>query len=126
MVEVVHAAGKKALLHSCGNLSTLMDEIIDDLHYDGKHSYEDNILPVEQALDQYGKRIAILGGIDLDWLCNATPEQVTRRASALVERSMSSGGYALGSGNSIPEYVPEENYFAMIAAATGMDYRQYA
>jgi hypothetical protein len=27
------------------------------------------------------------------------------------------GGYALGSGNSIPEYVPFENYMAMIAAA---------
>ena len=27
------------------------------------------------------------------------------------------GGYALGSGNSIPYYVPQENYLAMIAAA---------
>ena len=26
-------------------------------------------------------------------------------------------GYALGTGNSIPEYVPYEGYFAMIAAA---------
>lgn len=26
-------------------------------------------------------------------------------------------GYALGSGNSIPDYVPQDNYFAMVAAA---------
>ena len=25
--------------------------------------------------------------------------------------------YALGAGNSVPEYVPDENYFAMIRAA---------
>jgi uroporphyrinogen decarboxylase len=27
------------------------------------------------------------------------------------------GGYALGSGNSIPDYVPDESYFAIIRAA---------
>jgi uroporphyrinogen decarboxylase len=27
------------------------------------------------------------------------------------------GGYALGTGNSIPEYVPNEKYFAMISVA---------
>lgn len=26
------------------------------------------------------------------------------------------GGYALGTGNSIPEYIPKENYLAMIGA----------
>ena len=29
-------------------------------------------------------------------------------------------GYALGSGNSIPEYVPVENYLAMIRAAQAL------
>ena len=35
----------------------------------------------------------------------------------LAERAQKKGGYALGSGNSIPVYVPPENYMAMIAAA---------
>jgi hypothetical protein len=26
-------------------------------------------------------------------------------------------GWALGSGNSIPDYVPDANYFAMVSAA---------
>lgn len=32
----------------------------------------------------------------------------------------SARGYALGSGNSIPDYVPTENYLAMIRAAQAL------
>jgi uroporphyrinogen decarboxylase len=46
------------------------------------------------------------------------PDAVYRRAKAMLERSADRGGYALGTGNSVPEYVPQEHYFAMIAAAT--------
>ena len=118
IAAVGHGAGKPVVLHSCGNLATLMDDIIDDIGYDGKHSFEDGIQPVEEAYEQYGHRIAILGGLDVDFLVRSEPEAVYRRAKAMLERSAQQGGYALGTGNSVPEYVPQENYFAMIAAAT--------
>ena len=118
IVAAAHQAGKPAILHSCGNLATVFDDITDDIRYDGKHSYEDTILPVEQAYEQYGRRIAILGGMDLDFVCRSTPDDVYRRSLAMLERSGDRGGYGLGTGNSVPEYVPQENYFAMIAAAT--------
>ena len=117
IVEAIHATGRPAILHSCGNLETVMDDIIVNLQYDGKHSYEDTILPVEQAYDKYHKRIAILGGIDLDFVVRSTPEKVRQRALAMLDRSARAGGYALGTGNSVPEYVPDANYFALISAA---------
>lgn len=118
IAAVAHAAGKPAIMHSCGNLKTLMDDIIDDIGYDAKHSFEDTIQPVEEAYEHYGRRIAILGGIDVDFVIRSEPEAVFRRAKAMLERSADRGGYALGTGNSVPEYVPQEHYFAMIAAAT--------
>jgi uroporphyrinogen decarboxylase len=117
IVETGHAAGRPVIMHSCGNLKTLMDDIIDDIGYDGKHSYEDTIQPVEEAYEQYGRRIAILGGLDVDFVIRSEPEAVYRRAKEMLERSADRGGYALGTGNSVPEYVPQEHYFAMIAAA---------
>jgi len=117
IVETAHAAGRPCVLHSCGNLDLLMDDIIDDIGFDGKHSYEDAILPVEEAYERWGERIAVLGGIDMNYLCTADPSAITKRAEAMLERSMDRGGYALGSGNSIPDWVPEESYFAMIRAA---------
>lgn len=118
IVEAAHAAGVPAILHSCGNLETLMDGVIDELGYDGKHSYEDAILPVEDAWDRFGERIAIVGGIDVDFLCRESPEAVHDRCRALLEKT-GSRGYILGTGNSVPEYIPHESYFAMVAAATG-------
>ena len=35
----------------------------------------------------------------------------------MLERTEKRGGYAPGTGNSVPDYVPDENYFAMISAA---------
>lgn len=116
IVTAIHAAGKPAILHSCGQLENVMDDIIDDIKYDAKHSYEDNILPVEQAYDRWGGRIAIFGGIDLDFLCRSTPEDIYRRSCRMLEKTAEKGSYALGSGNSIPDYVPEESYLAMISA----------
>ena len=42
---------------------------------------------------------------------------MTKRSAAMLERAQGRGGYALGSGNSIPAYVPPAGYFAMIKAA---------
>ena len=50
IVETIHAAGKPAILHSCGNLAEVMDDIIDDMKYDAKHSFEDTIEPDREGL----------------------------------------------------------------------------
>ncbi len=117
IVEAIHGGGKPALLHSCGYFADVIDTLIDELKYDGRHSYEDNITPVEEAYEQLHERIAVLGGIDVDFVCRSTPEDVYKRSKAMLERSEGRGGYALGTGNSVPPYVPDENYFAMIRAA---------
>jgi len=119
IVETIHKHGKPAILHSCGNLEKVMDDIIEDMGYDGKHSYEDGILPVEEAYDRWGDKIAILGGIDLDFVCRGTPQEIKARCRAMLEKAEKRGGYALGTGNSVPEYMPHENYFAMISVVLG-------
>ncbi|MDO9615424.1 MAG: uroporphyrinogen decarboxylase family protein, partial [Bacteroidota bacterium] len=76
IVETIHQNGKYAILHSCGNLTEIMDIIVDELKYDAKHSFEDNILAVEQAWKLWHERIAILGGIDMDFLVRSEPEAI--------------------------------------------------
>jgi uroporphyrinogen decarboxylase len=112
-----HKAGKPVILHSCGYLEEVMDVIIDDIGYDGKHSYEDKIMPIEEAYEKYHSRIALLGGIDLDFVCRHSPEEVHERSRKMLERAAERGSYALGTGNSVPAYTPDENYFAMTRAA---------
>lgn len=116
IIKTIHAAGKPVILHSCGHFDRILDDLV-ALQLDARHSYEDNILPVEQAYERYIDKFAILGGIDVDFVCRARPEQVYERARALLAQTAERGGYALGTGNSVPDYVPDENYFAMTRAA---------
>jgi uroporphyrinogen decarboxylase len=113
IVEVIHANNKLAILHSCGNLEAIMEDIIIGMQYDAKHSFEDNILPVEEAWKKWHSKIGIVGGIDMDFLVRSSPEKIRKRSREMLELS-GLNAYALGSGNSIPTYVPIENYLAMI------------
>ena len=116
IVEVIHDAGKPAILHSCGYFGKVIDDVINDMKFDGRHSYEDTIIPVEEAYEDHHERLAILGGIDVDFICRSSPEAVYERSKEMLDRVEGRGSYAMGTGNSVPEYVPDEGYFAMIRA----------
>ncbi len=116
IVNAIHLNGKIAILHSCGQLKDVMNSVIEDMKYDAKHSFEDQITPIEEALDIWGSRIALLGGIDMDFLARSSVHQISLRSKLLLQKTSLKGGYALGSGNSIPNFIPDENYFAMISS----------
>lgn len=116
-VELGHRYNKPCMLHSCGYYGDVMDDIVNDMKYDARHSYEDAIIPVEKAYEELHGRIAVLGGIDMNFLVSRTPEEVYARSKAMLEQVGDRGGYVLGSGNSIPGYVPFENFMAMNKAA---------
>ena len=117
IVEAAHAKGKPVILHSCGNMEEIADDIIYDMKFDGKHSYEDNIMPVEEAYKKYHDKFAVIGGIDVDFIVRRTPEEITERSLKMLELSDKDGSFALGTGNSVPTYIPPEKYFAMTKAA---------
>ena len=117
IVELAHPYHKPCILHSCGYFKDIIDDITDDMKFDARHSYEDNIMPVEDAYEAYHDRIAILGGIDVNFIATETPENIYRRSREMLERTADRGGYALGTGNSVPNYIPYENFMAMLRAA---------
>ena len=111
IVKLVHEKGLPFLLHSCGCIFSVMDDIIDVAKIDAKHSNEDAICDYSRWLDDYGDRIGNFGGLDTDALCDLNPcdiESYTERVVRLVQKK--GHGVALGSGNSIPDYVSVERY----------------
>lgn len=116
VVDLVHAHGKPFLLHSCGNIFRVMDDIINVAGIDAKHSNEDVIAPFSVWIEKYGDRIGNFGGVDVDVLCQKKEQEIKAYVREVVEYSKGHGGIALGSGNSIPDYVPVEGYLAMIEA----------
>ena len=116
IIDLIHSSGKKFLLHSCGNIFTLMEDII-ALGIDAKHSNEDQIAPFSEWIDKYSGRIGLFGGFDLNLLIMSDPDTIYR--TVLEQGSLfrqTARGYGLGSGNSIPDYVPVDGFMAMIEA----------
>ena len=114
LIQIAHGADVPILLHSCGNLERVMDEIA-ELGFDAKHSFEDKIMPVEEVHRRWGDRIAVLGGVDMDLLTRGSEDAVRRRTREILDVCAVRGtGYCLGTGNSAANYLPVENYLAML------------
>ncbi len=114
IAEIAHERGKPILLHSCGKLDVIADDLIDGVGIDAKHSFEHVIQPIWEAKQTWGKRVALLGGVDMDVLARGTEEEVRAYTRRCIEECAPGGGWALGSGNSIANYVPVVNYLAML------------
>ena len=115
LAQIAHAHGLPFLLHSCGNLERIMEDLICEVGMDARHSFEDVIVPVSEAKARWGQRVAILGGVDMDYLCRHTAAEVRAYTRQVIEKCAPGGGYALGTGNTVANYIPVRNYLAMLA-----------
>ena len=91
-----------------------MEDLISDVKIDAKHSFEDTIVPVAEFKRRYGDRIAVLGGVDVNKLCVLNEADLRAYVRKILDECMPGGGYALGTGNSVANYIPVENYLAML------------
>lgn len=117
LINLIHKKGKPFLFHSCGNIFKLMEGLILEVGIDAKHSNEDVIAPFSEWVERYGDRIGNFGGVDLSFLQTEDEEAVRKYSLHIIRQSLGRGGFAFGSGNSIPAGTPVENFLAMIRAA---------
>ncbi len=113
IVEIIHSYGKPFVLHSCGCIFNVMDDIIEIAKIDAKHSNEDAIAMFDVWTEKYGDKIGNFGGIDMDILCRNTEQEIREYTIGILEKTSQCNGVAYGSGNSIPHYVPVDGYLAM-------------
>lgn len=115
--QMAHDKNLPYFLHSCGNVEEIMNSLIEEVKIDGKHSFEDVIIPAVDFKRKYGDRIAILGGVDMDYLSRYRPDEVRRYVRKLINGCAPGGRFAVGAGNSIANYIPIENYLTMLDEA---------
>ncbi len=101
------------IYHTDGNIW----EVLNDL----KQCGIDALQPIEpQAIDiielkeNRGKDFCLVGNVDVDLLSRGRPEQVEKEVKRLLKFVAPGGGFCLGSGNTVADYVKFENYLTMI------------
>lgn len=114
LAEMAHAAGRPYLLHCCGKRSEIIEDLIEDVKIDAVHSWEDVIESITDAKRAYGRRLSLLGGIDVNFLCSATEADIRRRVRETLGICQDGGGFCLGTGNSVANYIPLDNYLIML------------
>ena len=114
MADLAHQKGKYFFFHSCGQMYNLMDDYIDFVGIDAKHSFEENVLPVTEVNKLYGNRLSLLGGMDVDILARSDEKTIRSKTRDILNNCVPGGGYFLGAGNWVTSYIPLENYMTMI------------
>ena len=112
--DCAHRHNKPFLLHSCGAIFDVMPDMINVAKIDAKHSNEDQIAPFPEWAERYGDKIGNFGGIDTDAVCRLSPPEMREYIHDVLKRCEGKGGIAFGSGNSIPDYVPADNFIEMV------------
>jgi uroporphyrinogen decarboxylase len=123
IVERCHLSGIPIGLHSDGDLTRLLPDLV-ACGFDAIHPFEPPLNDIVAVKRRWGERIAVAGNIDLKaTLCGGTPESVAAEVREKAGALAPGGGWLLGSSNSIPEFVPIDNYRALLDA--GLRYGRY-
>lgn len=123
IVARCHQAGIPVGLHSDGDLGRILPDLV-ACGFDAIHPFEPPLNDIVAVKRQWGDRIAVAGGIDLkETLCKGRPVDVEAEVRTMIAALAPGGGWLLGSSNSIPDFVPVENYQALLTA--GLDYGKY-
>jgi len=116
MYRVVKEAGRYVMIHSCGDVDELFDDLI-EMGLNCFNPFQPEVMEVDALVRRYRGRLAFFGGLSTQQtLPYGSPAEVCRETEHLLEMG-SDGGYILSPAHAVPGDVPLENMLAFIEAA---------
>jgi uroporphyrinogen-III decarboxylase len=116
--DLYHKAGKLVLIHACGKLKDIVDELGLG-HYDGICDIAPpptGDLDLVEAKEAWGARKVVMGGIDATAFVSLSPEEMKKHVHHILQRISSHRGVILGSGDAVPAGTPLETLRAVTEA----------
>jgi len=113
MYKTVRDAGKFVMIHSCGDVDELFDDLV-DAGLNCFNPFQPEVMDIYSLLPKYRGRLAFHGGLSTQrTLPFGSVEEVREETRRLLERG-SEGGYILAPAHDVEGDVPLENLLAMI------------
>ncbi|HNS19111.1 MAG TPA: uroporphyrinogen decarboxylase family protein [Sedimentisphaerales bacterium] len=114
MCELVKSKGKLVMLHSCGKVDELFDDLI-ECGLDIFNPFQPEVMDVFDVKKRYGDRLTFYGGISIQrTLPFGTVQQVRDEVRRLLDVVGADGGYIASPSHDIPGDAKPENLAAMI------------
>jgi len=120
--DICQKRGLPFMFHTDGNVVEVLGDII-DAGVKGLHPIEPAAMDIRDIKKKVGDKLCLLGNIDMDVMARGTPSEVEELVKRNLKEIAPGGGYIVGSSNSVPEYIPLENYNAM--RETALKYGRY-
>lgn len=111
--EIAKKSNKPFIYHTDGILYDVFDRII-ECGVDAIHPIEPKAMNIVNVKEKYGSELCLIGNIDVDLLARGSREDIRKTVLFNIENVGANGGYCVGSGNSIPDYINFENYLFML------------
>ena len=113
MFERVKKSGKIVVLHSCGNISEIMGDLI-DIGLDVYQTFQPELYDLEQVKKQYGSHLTFWGGISTQQsLPFVKPSELKEIVNNTIKIMGKNGGYIAAPTHQVPADVPLENIIAL-------------
>ncbi len=116
--EAIHGTGKDVIFHSCGNVASIIPELI-DLGVDVLDPLQPEAMDLADIGGRFGGKLAFSGAITDQRLENATPQEIrdmVRRAIETLGEPFENA-YLVAPSNVLPPSVPFENLAALLEAS---------
>ncbi len=114
--KIAHKGGLKVILHSCGDISELLDDIV-KVGVDAIHPIEPTTANpkynIFELYEKFSNKITFIGNVSPQDLADKEPEFIEDYTKNLLKKLAPGGGFILSSGHSINPSVKLENYLAM-------------
>lgn len=109
-------AGIPVLFHSDGKIDDAVEWLI-DIGVDGINPMDPYGVDYRDYKQRFGSRVTLTGNMDVEFpLAHGTPEDVEKDVKAHMDVLKPGGRYIAGSSHSVTNFVPHENYLAMLNA----------
>jgi uroporphyrinogen decarboxylase len=116
MYRVVREAGRYVMIHSCGDVDELFDDLI-AMGVNCFNPFQPEVMDVDALVRGYRGRLAFYGGLSTQkTLPYGTPDDVRKETEHLLSLG-GAGGYILSPAHDVPKDVPVGNMLAFIEAA---------
>jgi len=109
-------------LHSDGKADDLLPVLI-DLGFSAFHGVEAAANDLGDIKARFGGDITLVGNMDVVFLTHSTPDEVREATLAMLETGSPGGRYMAACNTSPMDYIPNENYLAMVDTILGYEGR---